>query len=1087
MARYRPVDAKVDFPALELEVLEFWREARVFERSLDLRRGAPEWVFYEGPPTANNVPHVAHVEARTFKDLYPRFKTMTGHLVARKGGWDCHGIPVELEVEKRIGTRSKRDIEAFGVAEFNRLCRESVKEYVQEWARVTERIGFWIDLDDAYWTMDTPYIESVWWALKELHGRRLLYRDDRVTPYCPRCGTPLSDHEVALGYEEAEDPSVYVRFPILTGPLAAEGADLLVWTTMPWTLVPATLAVVSPELRYALSRGGRAGHRPVVVAASLVEESLGPDAEVVREVELDELLGARYRGPFELVGPGSADDPTGDPFSWRFVVAGDFVRSDEGTGIVHTGAAYGEDDLRTAREHGVPVVKPVDAEGRFDRRVGPYAGMYIRDADAHIIEDLRRSGLLLWAGTYTHSYPFCWRCDTPLIYMARPAWYIRTTAYRERMLEVNEGVGWYPEHLKHGRYGDWLANNVDWALSRERYWGTPLPIWTCGQGHETAVGSLEELSGLAGRDVTGLDPHRPYIDEVTFACPICGEETRRVPYVIDVWFDAGAMPYAQWSYRGEGSPGAELFHRRFPADFICEALDQTRGWFYTLMAEGVLLFDETAYRNVVCLGLIVDRHGRKMSKRLGNVIDPWEIIDRYGADALRWFFVAGGSPWEQRRMSMDLIESVVRQFLLTLWNTYAFLVTYANIDEPDLAAAPPPERRPALDRWALSRLHGTVAFVRRAMDGYDATGAARRIADLVDDLSNWYVRRSRRRFWDPARGGRDRREDKLAAHATLHTCLVTVAGLLAPFTPFVAEAIYRNLVAGEDESAEASVHLTDYPVPDGSLVDGELDGAMALAREIVSLGRQVRTEARVRVRRPLARAVVHVPGDADRLRELTPLIAEELNVKEVRFVQSADELSGWRAKPNFRMLGPRLGRRVRAAAAALAADDGTLAARLAAGETVSVRTDEGPVTLEPGEVELVRQTRSGWGVASDGPVTVALDVEPTPELVDEGTVRELVRHVQDLRKQAGLDVADRIVLAVEAPDRIASALRAHADYLTSEVLAERVVPFPLDRPDGSAEVRVDAASVRVALRRAGRPVPDRPGEPAGPPGDAPAR
>jgi isoleucyl-tRNA synthetase len=1062
---YRPVDPKVDLPRMEQGILEFWRESRIFEKSVELRAGAPEWVFYEGPPTANGPPGIHHVEARTFKDVYPRYKTMTGHYVPRKAGWDCHGLPVELEVEKEIGTRTKRDIEAFGVAEFNRLCRESVHRYVREWGRVTERIGFWIDLDDAYWTMDPTYMQSVWWALKELHGRGLLYQDDKVTPYCPRCGTPLSDHEVAMGYRETEDPSIYVRMPVLTGPLAEAGADLLIWTTMPWTLVPNTLDVVGDGIRYVLAAGGRAGDRPVVLAANRMEESLGEGARIIRDVSPDELVGVRYRAPFDLVGPGSPSDPGGDPAAWRFVVLGDFVRTDEGTGIVHTGAAFGEDDLRIARENGVPVVNPVDPEARFDERAGPYAGMYIRDADELIIEDLRRAGLLLSDGRTRHTYPFCWRCDTPLVYYARPAWYVRTTKFRDHLLAENEGVNWYPDHIKHGRYGDWLANNVDWSLSRERFWGTPLPIWICPNGHETAVGSLEELSTLAGRDLTDIDPHRPGIDEVTFPCPSCAQEARRVPYLIDVWFDAGAMPYAQWGYRGPGSPAEETFVKRFPADFIAEGLDQTRGWFYTLMAEAVLLFGRNSYRNVVCLGLLLDAQGQKMSKRLGNTVDPATVLDEFGADALRWFLIAGGSPWADRRVSMDGFGQIVRQFLLTLWNTYAFFVTYANVDHPDLAAAPLPSERPVLDRWVLSQLNRTVAVCRETMDAYDATRAGKVIAEFVEDLSNWYVRRSRRRFWDPGRSGASS-ADKASAYATLHQSLTTVAALLAPITPFIAEELYRNLVAEPDPAAPESVHLTDFPMARPELIDDRLDRAMAVAREIVTLGRQVRTEAKVRVRQPLAHAAVHVAGDPDALAPLLSLVAEELNVKGVRFAESAEELSGWRAKPNYGLLGPKLGKLVQGLGKILAQDDGAIAGRLATGESVELSVDGRVVVVGPADVELVQQPREGWAVGSDGTVTVALDLEVTDDLRREGLVRELVRSVQDLRKSAGLDVTDRIVLGIEAGPDLQAAVREHQASLASEVLAVDVLAMSINDPTAAEDLLIDSTDGRLSLRRA---------------------
>jgi isoleucyl-tRNA synthetase len=1054
MARYRPVESKVDFPALERDVLEFWRQGRIFQKSLELREGAPEWVFYEGPPTANGKPGIHHAEARVFKDMYPRYKTMRGFSVPRKAGWDCHGIPVELEVEKAIGTKTKRDIEAFGIAKFNELCRQSVKEYVEDWNRLTERIGFWLDLDDAYWTMDTSYIESVWSALKSLHDVGLLFRDDKVTAYCPRCGTPLSDHEVAMGYTQVRDPSLFVKFPVVDGPPQARGASLVGWTTTPWTLISNLGLAVATREQYVRVR--REGEDLIVAEARQGE--LGEGA-LVDSFDGAALIGVRYAPPFENLDAGT-----------HRVVGADFVSMHDGTGIVHMAPAFGEDDLEVARREGWPMFNPVDDEGKFTDLAPEFVrGLAVKQADPAIIEDLRRRGLVVRAEQHEHTYPLCWRCDTPLIYYARPAWYIRTTAVKDRLLQVNDEVNWYPEHIKHGRYGDWLANNVDWALSRERYWGTPLPIWICPSDHRTAVGSLSELSALAGRDLTGLDPHRPSIDGVTFACPTpgCGQEARRVPYLIDVWFDAGAMPYAQWGYAVPGLKGNPEFRRRYPADFIAEGLDQTRGWFYTLMAEGVLLFDETAYRNVVCLGLLVDRDGRKMSKRLGNVVDPWEVIDRFGADALRWFLVAGGSPWADRRVYLEAFEDIVRRFLLTLWNTYAFFVTYANSDDPDLAAAPAPSSRPLLDRWALSQLHEVIRSAGEAMDAYDATGAARKIEGLVEDLSNWYVRRSRRRFWNPSRSAPDPGDaDKLSAYATLHDCLVTVARLMAPIAPFFAEALYRNLVAEGDPAAPVSVHLTDFPEADRSLIDPELDEAMATARAVVSLGRTVRTDAKVKVRQPLPRAALHVSGDRERLRPLLPLVAEELNVKKVEFAESAEALSEWRAKPNFRALGPRLGPRVQEVARALAADDGRLADALAAGEVVDLDLPSGQLALEPADVELVQQSRAGWGSASDGAVTVALDLEPDEALRREGLVRELVHQVQNLRKETGLQVTDRILMGVEGDPEVADAAREHRDQLAAEVLAVDVRFQPVEGAAGETEVSVDGHRVRLTLRRA---------------------
>ncbi|MFB3738433.1 MAG: isoleucine--tRNA ligase [Candidatus Velamenicoccus archaeovorus] len=1050
MAAFEPVDVRVDLPALEQRILAFWREADIFHRSLRQRDGAPEWIFYEGPPTANGKPGLHHTESRTFKDVFPRFKTMTGHAVPRKAGWDCHGLPVELEVEKEIGTRTKRDIEAFGIAEFNRRCRESVTRYVDEWERLTERLGFWIDTDDAYWTMHTEYVESVWWSLKELHRKGLLFEADRVTTYCPRCGTTLSDHETALGYTEVTDPSVFILFEIVESPVSElVGASLLGWTTTPWTLISNTGIGVAAEAPYVeVEHEGRR----LVLAEALRERVLPEARPTGRAVTGAALVGTRYRPLYPNVEGAHR------------VADAEFVSLEDGTGVVHMAPAFGAEDMEIGRREGWPTFKPIDGEGRFtDQAPGFVRGLFFKDADPAITEDLRSRGLLLRAGTIEHTYPLCWRCGTPLLYYARSSWYVRTTAVKERLLEVNEEVRWYPEHIQHGRYGDWLANNVDWALSRERYWGTPLPIWRCSNGHDTAVGSLTELSSLAGHDVTGIDPHRPAIDEVTFTCPACGERATRVPEVIDTWYDSGAMPFAQWGYHPELGRGLERFDRRFPADFISEAIDQTRGWFYTLMAEGVLHFDSICYRNVVCLGLIVDKDGRKMSKSVGNVLDPWDVLERQGADALRWYLLTSGSPWAERRVGMEILDEVVRQFLLTLWNVYAFFVLYANAggfdpSEHHVAAA----ERPLLDRWILSQLAQTVAEAREGLEAYDATGAGRRIARFVDDLSNWYVRLARRRFWDPE-GRMDR--DTVSAFLTLHECLVTVSQLLAPFTPFVSEAIWRNLAAGR-AGAPDSVHLSDYPHPQGGAVDPLLDGAMQAARDVVELGRRVRTETRMRVRQPLLEAVVHHPGMEDRLEPLLPLIAGELNVKRVVFAASADRFGGWRAKPDFRTLGPRLGSRVKDVAAALAADDGTVASALARGESVTIGTPTGDVALHPTDVELVQETLAGWGVATDGRLTVALELELTDELRREGLARELIRLVQDARKAAGLEVTDRIALGVEAAGAPAEAVRAHRGSIMGETLATVLDDAAVADPLIRQEVELGGSTVTITLRRA---------------------
>ncbi len=1055
MARFEPVDPKVSFPELERGILQFWKEGDVFARSLAQRADAPRWVFYEGPPTANGRPGVHHVEARTFKDIYPRFKTMTGHYVPRKGGWDCHGLPVELEVEKEIGTTGKRDIEAFGVAEFNRRCRESVTRYIDDWAKLSERIGMWIDLEDAYWTMNTEYIESVWWSLKELHGRGLLQESDKVTAYCPRCGTALSDAEVAMGYETVEDPSVFLRLPLIEVPSDASlvGASLIVWTTTPWTLPSNEGAAVAPDAEYVVVE--RDGER-LVMGAALRERVLGEDGTVVGTLSGDRLIGARYEPPYPNVEGA------------HVVVGGDFVSMEDGSGIVHMAPAFGPEDLAVGRAQGWPIFKPVDDAGRFTEQAPAFVqGLFVKDADPKIVEELRTRGVLFAADTIEHAYPFCWRCQTPLLYYARTSWYVRTTEVKERLLAVNEGVNWFPDHIKHGRYGNWLENNVDWALSRERYWGTPLPIWRCGAGHQTAVGSLNELGALAGRDVADVDPHRPAIDEVTLPCPTCGATATRVPEVIDTWYDSGAMPFAQWGYHPELGRGEEAFARAFPADFISEAIDQTRGWFYTLMAEGVLQFDETAYRNVVCVGHLVGADGRKMSKSLGNIFDPWEALDRQGADALRWYMLTNGSPWASRRIGHDVLDEVLRQFLLTLWHVYAFFVTYANADgfDPEATPAPAPAERPLLDRWILSQLARTVATAHDGLEAYDATGAGRAIQAFVDDLSNWYVRRSRRRFWNP---GGEAGDDAVAAFHTLHTCLVTVATLLAPFTPFVAEELWRNLGAGRDGRPD-SVHLADYPLPEDGARDDGLDAGMVTARAIVGLGRTVRVETKTKVRQPLSEAVVHVAGDRSSLEPLLDIVAEELNVKRIVFAESAETFGRWRAKPDFKVLGPKLGPRVKEVAAALARDDGTLAASLARGESVTVDLADGPVELTPSDVDLAQEVREGWGVASEGGVTVALDLELTEELRREGIARELVRLVQDARKAADLDVSDRIDLGVASGGSVAQALAAHRDEIAAETLAVSVSDHVLQGGHRQT-AEIDGEPVTVSVRMA---LPDR--------------
>jgi isoleucyl-tRNA synthetase len=1062
------VAPKPDLPAIERDLLHRWHELDVFARSVEQRADGPVWTFYEGPPTANGRPGTHHVEARVFKDVFPRYRTMKGASVRRKGGWDCHGLPVELEVEKELGLDSKADIEAYGIEAFNARCRESVGRYVGAFEELTERIAFWVDLDDAYRTMDPEYVDSLWWGLSQLWDRDLIFEDFRVAPYCGRCGTALSDAEVAQGYAETEDPSVYVRFPVSDGPLAERGASFVVWTTTPWTLPSNTACAVGPDVVYALARAAGSDDL-LVLARDLVEAVLGEGAEVVEELTSDQLVGLHYTAPFDWAQPADGDADR------HYVVAADFVTTTDGSGIVHLAPAFGADDMVVGREHGLPIVNPVGPDARFT--VGPWAGEFVKDADEGIQADLADRGLLLKATRYTHTYPFCWRCKRPLIYWAKPSWYIRTTAVRDQLLANNATIDWHPEHIRDGRFGNWLENNVDWALSRDRYWGTPLPFWRCDDcDHVTVVSSRAHLSELTGEDHHDLDPHRPYVDEVTVPCGSCGATAHRVPDVADAWFDSGAMPYAQWGYP---HTGVEEFQRHYPADYICEAIDQTRGWFYTLLAESTLLFGDSSYRACLCLGHIVDEDGRKMSKSAGNILDPWELIERHGADALRWLMMAEGSPWLSRRVGHQLLEDIVRRFLLTLWNTHVFFTTYARLDGIDLSdpAVPPVADRPASDRWVLAELADLVDTVDASLERFDVSTSTRRLERFVDDLSNWYVRRSRRRFWKAVAPGSGRpgdaeaRADKLAAYATLHTCLVTVAELLAPFTPFLADRLWADLVVSQDPEAPVSVHLADFPVPDPAWRDDALRGAMTTTRRVVELGRQARTDSAVKVRQPLARALVTVPpAERAGLTELVGEIAEELNVKAVELSDGTGDLVDRSIKPNFRALGPTFQKRAPRVASALQALDADAAADLAAaldatGETTLV-VDGAEVTVTREMVEVVETPRTGWAVATEGSTSFALDTALTRELEVEGAARELVRAVNDQRKAAGLALDDRIELVVAVtPDELDTELATGGWY---DVVAREVLATDVHRMPASDAVPVDLGQLgqaRIWVRR----------------------
>jgi isoleucyl-tRNA synthetase len=1060
-AGFKPVDPKQSFPELEERVLARWRERDVFRRSLAAREGAEVWSFYEGPPTANGRPGSHHVLSRVFKDVYPRYRTMCGYRVPRKAGWDCHGLPVELEVEQQLGISSKQEIEEYGIAEFNRRCRESVFEYVEDWNRLTERIGFWIDLDHPYVTLENDYIESVWWSLKELLEKELLYEGHKVVPYCPRCGTALSSHEVALGYEDIEDPSIYVRFPLLGEEGSETGESLLVWTTTPWTLPGNVAVAVAPEVTYVKAR---VGDETLIVAESLAAQVLGEEAEVLDRLPGSELVGRSYEGPVFAL---SDREPGGSP-----VIAGDFVTTEDGTGLVHIAPAFGEDDYAVAAEHGIfdptsqgTLFNPVRPDGTFDKRVVGFADRFVKDPQvtAALIADLRDRGLLFREQVYEHAYPHCWRCGTPLLYYAKSSWYVATSSARDELLANNEGIGWHPEHIKHGRFGKWLESNVDWALSRDRYWGTPLPVWECGdEGCEGrfCAGSVAELRRRARGEVPD-DLHRPYIDEVTLDCERCGGEMRRVGSVIDTWYDSGAMPFAQFHYPFENR---EPFEERYPADFICEAIDQTRGWFYTLLAEATLLFDGTplegsSYRNCVCLGLILDPEGQKMSKSRGNVVEPWEVIAAHGADAFRWYYLTSQQPWSGYRFSVDTVGESVRQFLLTLWNAYSFWVLYANAE--DLSPADftgEPEPAEDLDRWALSRLQATISTVRQRMDAFDCTAAGRAIAEFVEELSNWYVRLSRRRFWEGDR----------AAFASLRHCLLETAALLAPFTPFLADEIHLNLAGGEDEELGElpdSVHLRDFPQPDPALSDPALEAAMGAVRRTVELGRAARAGAKLKVRQPLRRAVV-VASDAEReaISTRAELVLSELNVNELDFVDEEAELVSYAVKPNYRSLGPRFGRRMPQVAAAIEALDPVHVAEvMAEGGKVGINVDGVEHAIGADEISMSLQPLEGYEVEAEAGHAVALQLELDDELRREGLAREIVHAVQNARKEAGLEITDRIVLGLGGDDTLLDAAREHEAYVAGEVLATEVAYEPSD----GVEAKIDGQELRIALRRAG--------------------
>ncbi len=1017
---FKPVSPKLDVTSMEEGVLKLWKQNDIFKKTVEQRVGGPEYVFYEGPPTANGKPGVHHVLARAFKDMFPRYKIMRGYHVSRRGGWDTHGLPVEIEVEKRHGFTSKQDIEEYGIAKFNEECRKSAFDYIQDWEKLTDRIAFWIDLKTAYVTFTNDYIESIWNILKNFYDRKLLYKGYKVVPYCPRCGTPLSDHEVALGYDEVSDPSIFIRIPLVDKP----GTSLLVWTTTPWTL-PGNVAVAAhPDVDYVtVEHTLEDGSKENLILAKDLLEKVFPDEDVyvVSTFKGKKLNGEKYHPLFTFMPP---DKPA------HYVVLADFVTTEDGTGLVHIAPAYGAEDMEMSVEFNLPILMTVQPDGAFMPEVTPWRGMWVKDADPLITEDLQARGLLFRVETYTHTYPFCWRCKTPLLYYAREAWYIRTSQFKNRLVELNRTINWVPDHIKEGRFGNWLENNVDWALSRERYWGTPLPLWECTNcDHTEAIGAVKDLSEKTGRDLTDLDLHRPHVDEINWACDKCEEgQMQRVPELIDVWFDSGSMPYAQWHYPFENH---DKYQEQFPADYICEAVDQTRGWFYSLHAISTLLEDSICFKNVLCLGLILDGNGRKMSKSLGNIVDPWEVLDTHGADAFRWYLYTASQPGQERRFSSDLVSEVVRDFTLTLWNVYSFFVTYANLDKPQLATISWSENR--LDRWLLSELNALVRDVTESFENYDVPNATRPIAAFVEKLSTWYLRRSRRRFWKS-----ESDSDKQSAYQTLYTALVTISKLLSPTMPFLAEELYQNLVRSVDQFATESVALVEWPKCEESFIDEDLNRDMGVVTKLVSLGHSARQKANRKVRQPLAEAAFSV-GSAVEGKAVTAfadLIQDELNVKAVRLLDASEEAVSHSIKPLPKQLGQKYGNKFPAIRKAiLEMNPEEIAHALLAGQSVKVKAEGQGYDIQPDEVEVKAQAKEGFAVAEDGAYVAALVTELNPELVAEGLAREFVRRVQDLRKSTELDVADRIELYIEASAGLKSAVEAHKDYIMGETLA----------------------------------------------------
>ena len=1014
---YKKVPTTLNFVEREKETLKFWKDNQIFEKSVQLRQGAPAYTFFDGPPTANGKPHIGHVLTRAMKDIIPRYKTMRGYDVLRKAGWDTHGLPVELEVEKELGLDGKEQIEQYGVIPFIQKCKESVWKYKGEWEVMSDRMGFWADMDNPYITYDNDYIESEWWALKAIYEKGLLYKGHKIVPYCPRCGTALSSHEVAQGYKEVKETSATVRFRVPD----EENTYFLAWTTTPWTLPSNVSLCVNPDVTYAYVRVD--GKETLIMAKDLIEAVLeGHDTEIIKEVVGRELEYKHYEPLFECTRKAAGGK---DAF---YVMVDDYVTTTDGTGIVHNAPAFGEDDYRVCKKYDLPFVQMVDSKGEMCGGT-PWDGVFVKKADPMVLKDLDERGLLFAAPRFEHSYPFCWRCDTPLIYYARSSWFIAMTKVKDRLIDYNRRINWIPETIKEGRMGNFLENVIDWGISRERYWGTPLPVWVCDKcGKIHVVGSRKELSELTGCD-ENVELHKPYVDPLTWQCE-CGGTMRREPVVIDCWFDSGSMPFAQWHYPFENK---DKFERRYPANFISEAIDQTRGWFYTLSAIAACLFDSPAFLNCIVLGHVQDKEGRKMSKHIGNVVDPWVLLDNQGADAVRWYFYTSSMPWLPNRFSAEAVSESQRKYMGTFWNTYAFYILYADIDNFDPTRHKlVRENLTPMDRWILSRLNTLMGHVEAYLDDLKMTEAGREMQDFMDDLSNWYVRRCRERYW-----GKDMTADKEAAYMTLYTVLKTMALISAPFTPFMSETMYQNMVRTVDKSAPESIHLCDWPKKDESFIDPELEANMAAVLDIVVLGRSARNAANIKNRQPVASMYVQGKALPDMY---VSIIADELNVKEVRFVDDASSFISYRVKPQLKTLGPRYGKLLPKINQYLAGE-GVGNAVVAAhnrGESYKFDIDGTEISLAAEDVLVSTEENAGFVTVTEHDLSVVLDTNLTPELIEEGFVREIVSKVQTMRKEAGFEVTDHIVLSHHGNSLIEGIFARHGAEIAADTLADSI-------------------------------------------------